>query len=91
MRLENSKFSLKIRQGMQYTFLEWQWLTLSKHLEHGSRNLFRLQKASVFSAMADACTDIMAVEELPVFCCWKEDGTPVRMLFGHCAFKESRC
>ena len=27
-------------QGMQYTLLEGQWLTLSKHLEHGSRRLF---------------------------------------------------
>ena len=28
----------------------------------------RPQKASVFSVMADECTDIMAVEELSVFC-----------------------
>ena len=27
--------------------------------------------------MADECTDIMAVEELSVFCRWEEDGTPV--------------
>ena len=39
--------------------------------------LKRLQKAFVFSVMADECTDITAVEELPVFCHWEEDGTPV--------------
>ena len=33
--------------------------------------------ASIFSVMADECTDITAVEELSVFCCWEEDGTPV--------------
>ena len=27
--------------------------------------------------MADECTDITAVEELSVFCCWEEDGTLV--------------
>ena len=27
--------------------------------------------------MSDECTDIMEVEELSVFCCWEEDGTPV--------------
>ena len=27
--------------------------------------------------MADVCTDIMAVEELSVFCRWEEDGSPV--------------
>ena len=47
--------------------------------------LKRLQKASVFSVMADECTDIMAVEELSVFCHWEEDGTPVECFFGHCA------
>ena len=31
---------LKIPQGMQYTLLKGQWLTLLKHLEHGSRSLF---------------------------------------------------
>ena len=39
--------------------------------------LKRLQKASVFSVMADECTNIMTVEELSVFCRWEEDGTPV--------------
>ena len=37
-----------------------------------------LQKASVFSVMADECTDITAVEELSVFCHWEEDGTLVK-------------
>ena len=32
---------------------------------------------SFYSVMADECTDIMAVEELSVFWCWEEDGTPV--------------
>ena len=27
--------------------------------------------------MADERTDITAVEELSVFCCWEEDGTPI--------------
>ena len=39
--------------------------------------LKRLQVTSVFSVMADECTDIMTVEELSVFCRWEEDGTPV--------------
>ena len=39
--------------------------------------LKRLQKASVFSVMADECSVITAVEELSVFCHWEEDGTPV--------------
>ena len=52
--------------------------------------LKRLQKSSVFSVVANKCTGITAVEELSVLYCWEEDGTPV-MLFGHCAFKESRC
>ena len=34
--------------------------------------LRRLQRASVFSAMADECTDITAVEELLVFCHWRK-------------------
>ena len=36
-----------------------------------------LQKASIFSFMVNECTDITAVEELSVFCCREEDGTPV--------------
>ena len=39
--------------------------------------LKRLQKASLFSVMADECTDITAVEELSVLCRWEEDATPV--------------
>ena len=37
----------------------------------------RLQKVSIFSVMADKCTNITAVEELSVFCRWEEDGTHV--------------
>ena len=31
---------VEMPQGMQYTLLEEEWLTLSKHLEHGSRSIF---------------------------------------------------
>ena len=50
--------------------------------EHGNMGtrveepiLKRLQKAAVFSVMADECTDITAVGKLSVFCRWVEDGT----------------
>ena len=80
-REENCKFSLKMPQGMQYTLLEQQWLTLLKHLELGLRSLLKkLQRASIFCSMADECTIIMAVEELSIFCHWEEDGTPVEYL-----------
>ena len=66
------------------TLLKGQWLTLSKHLEHGSRSLFlkgfKRHLFSVFNLMADECTDITAVPELPVFCHWEEDGTPVKSI-----------
>ena len=39
--------------------------------------LKRLQKTSVFSVIADECTDITAKEELSAFCRWEEEGTPV--------------
>ena len=42
--------------------------------------LKRLRKASVFSIMADECTEITAVDELSVFCHWEEDGTPVKCI-----------
>ena len=81
-----------IENALYTSLLEWQWLTLLKKLEHGSRSLLRrLPKASFLSAAADKCTDIMAVEELSVFCNWEEDGTPAKcFICGHCAFKESR-
>ena len=34
-------------------------------------------KASMYSLMADECTDVSTVEELSVFCRWEEDGVPV--------------
>ena len=37
----------------------------------------RLQKAAMYSLMADECTDIANVEELSVFCRWEEGGVPV--------------
>ena len=37
-----------------------------------------LQKASVFSVMADECTDITAVKKLLDFCHWEEDGPLVK-------------
>ena len=73
-------------QGMQYTHLEGQWLSLLKHLEQK-----RLQKTSVFSVMADECTDIMAVEELSVFCHWEDDSIPVKCFLDIVPLKESRC
>ena len=39
--------------------------------------------------MADECIDIMAVEELPVFCCWEEDGTPVECFLDIVPLKEA--
>ena len=39
--------------------------------------LKRLQKASMYSLMADKCKDVSTVEELSVFCRWEEDGVPV--------------
>ena len=80
MGLENCKFSLKMPQGMQYRLLDWQCLISLKTWNMGGGGgsiLIRLQKVSVFSVMADKCTDITAVAELSVFCCWEEDGTPV--------------
>ena len=50
----------------------------------------RLQKASVFSVMADDCTDIRQWRN----CQFSVSGRKMAlllMLFGHCAFKESRC
>ena len=41
------------------------------------RVLKRLQKASVFSVMANECTDITTIEELSVFCRWEEGGIPI--------------
>ena len=70
---------------MQYTLLEGQWLTLSKHLKHGRGDYLKnYQKASVCSVKADECTDITAVEELSVFCCWEEEGTPVDAFWTLC-------
>ena len=39
--------------------------------------LKRLQKAAMYSLMADECTDIANVEELSVFCHWEEGGVLV--------------
>ena len=41
------------------------------------RILKRLQQATVYSIMADECTDISTVEELSVFCRYEENGLPV--------------
>jgi hypothetical protein len=37
----------------------------------------QLQQASMYSIMADECTDISCVEELSVFCRWEANGVPV--------------
>ena len=39
--------------------------------------LTRIHHTSVFSLMADECTDISTVEELSIYCHWVEDGVPV--------------
>ena len=39
--------------------------------------LKRLKKTSMYSLMADKCTDVSTVEELSVFCRWEEDCVPV--------------
>ena len=39
--------------------------------------LARVHHTSVFSLMADECTDISTVEELSIYCRWVEDGVPV--------------
>ena len=39
--------------------------------------LKRLQKAAMYSLMADECPNIANVEELSVFCRWEEGGVPV--------------
>ena len=64
MGLENCKFSLKMPQRMQDT-LHGAVVEFRSTWNMG-RGVFlkRLQKASVFSVMADVCTDITAVEEL---------------------------
>ena len=71
MGLENCKFSLKMSQGAVVDLID----TLGTWVEESVLN--RLQKASVFSVMADECTDITAVEDLSVFCRWEEDSIPV--------------
>ena len=38
--------------------------------------LKRLQQASYYSIMADECADISNVDEMTVFCHWKEKGIP---------------
>ena len=78
MGLENCKFPLKMPQGMPDTLLEGQWLTIEALGTLVEQSLKRIQMASVFSVMADECTDITVVKELSVFCRWEEDGTPVQ-------------
>ena len=51
--------------------------------------LKRLQKAKVFSVMADECTDITTVEELSVFYHWGEDGTPVECFLDNMPLKKA--
>ena len=38
--------------------------------------LKRLHQASCFSIMADECTHTATIEEMSVFCCWEESGSP---------------
>ena len=66
-------------QGMQYT-LRGAVVDLIGALGTQAEEsiLKRLQKATVFSVMADECTAITVVEELSVFCRSEEDGSPVK-------------
>ena len=43
--------------------------------------LKRLHQASCFSIMADECTDIATIEDMPVFCRWEEEGSHQRSIF----------
>jgi hypothetical protein len=47
------------------------------------------KKASMYSLMADECTDISNVEELPVFCRWEEDGVPLECFMEIIPFKKA--
>ena len=51
--------------------------------------LKRLQKTSVFSVMADECTDIMAMEELSAFCLREKDGIPVECFLDSVPLKKA--
>lgn len=44
--------------------------------------LKQIQKAHLYSIMADKCTDITTVEEFYIFCRWIEDGAPVEQFLG---------
>ena len=39
--------------------------------------LAHIHHTSVFSLMADECTNISTVEELSIYCRWVEDGVPL--------------
>ena len=39
--------------------------------------LTKLQQAPYYTLMADECTDVAIIEELSIFCCLVEDGSPV--------------
>ena len=51
--------------------------------------LKRLQKAVMYSLMADECTDIANVEELSVFCRWEEGGVPVECFLDFIPLKKA--
>ena len=48
----------------------------SSHIAVVEFLLKRLHQASCFSIMADECTDVATIEEMSVFCCWEEEGSP---------------
>ena len=49
----------------------------------------KASKGSVFSIITDECTDITAMEELSVFCCWEEDSIPVKCFLDIEALKKA--
>ena len=51
--------------------------------------LARIHHTSVFSLMADECTDISTVEELSIYSRWVEDGVPVEHFLGILPLKKT--
>ena len=43
----------------------------------------------MFCVMADECTDITAVDEFPIFCCWVKEGTPVECFLDNVPLKKT--
>ena len=50
-----------------------------------------LHQAYCFSIMADESTDVVTIEEMSVFCCWEEEGSPEEHFFGDSSPEASKC